>query len=403
MRNRSSPGHDAPEHSREQPVFAPLRTLNRLRPTASPAVLGIVAVDSAVFAATPFLLGPVAQRHDVSVGAAGLVSVAQLGAFAVASVVAPRLLGASRRVLDHALAALALANVASAFAPTFELLVGLRLVAGVAMGILTWIAWADAAGDDRSFGDVAAAGPVAAAVAAPVLGLTAGWGGMGAVYLVLAAVAAAGWALPGEVAAAAPARRDAPDRDDRRPAVPATALVLLAALAVFTLASSSLFLYTGVIAAGAGIGPLVVSIGFSVSSLAGVPFTRLRLPAPGWWIASVSLAALAVTVGGTAPLFLVGMAWWGVAYWIGVPAAMRQLVAGSSDPAGTVGATQGAMAAGRAVGPAAGGLLIGVGSPLVLGLAAAATIAACGLAMAAAELVAGRRTCPAALVTAGVA
>ncbi|MDY7104191.1 MAG: hypothetical protein S0880_23650 [Actinomycetota bacterium] len=380
-------------------MFAPLRSLNRLRPSASPAVLGTVAVDSVIFAATPFLLGPVAERHGVSVGASGLVSVAQLGAFAAASVVVPRLVGASRQLLDRALVVLALANVASAFAPSFGLLVGLRLIAGVAMGVLTWIAWADAARDERSFGDVAAAGPVAAAIAAPVLGVAAAWGGMGTVYLALAAVAAAGWALPGDVAATSPpvrggqrsglggglAHRTA-DRSSSRSAV-----VVLAALAVFTLASSSLFLYTGVIASDAGLTPLVVSIGFSLSSLAGVPATRLRLGGAGWWIASIALAATAVSVGASAPLFLAGMTWWGVAYWIGVPAAMRHLVARSEDPATTVGATQGAMAAGRAIGPAAGGVLIGAGSPIVLGLVAAATIAACGVTIAAADLVSVRR------------
>ena len=50
--------------------------------------------------------------------------------------------------------------MASALSPWFTLLVGVRFLSGVSLGLIAWIAWAEAFGDDEKVGDVAVIGPL---------------------------------------------------------------------------------------------------------------------------------------------------------------------------------------------------------------------------------------------------
>ncbi len=71
-------------------------------------------------------------------------------------------------------------------------------------------------------------------------------------------------------------------------------------------------------------------------------------------------------------LFFAGMAWWGFAFWMGVPGVLHMLAARSLTPDERAGDAQGMMAAGRAAAPLVGGLFVDAGS--FTGLAAAAGV-----------------------------
>ncbi len=87
-------------------MFAPLRLVYGLRPQASPGLLAAALVAGTMFVSTPFLLPELVEHFDVSLGAAGLISTAQVGSFAIASFVAGRRLHPSKRTLIGASVAL---------------------------------------------------------------------------------------------------------------------------------------------------------------------------------------------------------------------------------------------------------------------------------------------------------
>ena len=97
-----------------------------------------------MYAATPFLIPVIAERYGVSEGAVSAVSVAQVGAFAAANFILPRLLTPSGRILRIAAAVLLLLNIASAIPSIYGVLVGIRLIAGFAAGAMTWLTWTSA-------------------------------------------------------------------------------------------------------------------------------------------------------------------------------------------------------------------------------------------------------------------
>lgn len=151
---------------------------------------------AATFSATPFLLPDLAHRLSIDIGATGLMSVAQVGSFAAASFLAGRLFRPRRRLHYGSLALVALASVASALATGFAFLLVTRVVAGLGMGTITWIAWADATRFPRGMGEVAAEAPLTVAIASPAIGWLITTGGYPLVFGVLASVAAAAMVLP---------------------------------------------------------------------------------------------------------------------------------------------------------------------------------------------------------------
>ncbi|MBU1865398.1 MAG: hypothetical protein KKE89_03200, partial [Actinobacteria bacterium] len=125
-------------------MFAPIRAMVAFRPSAAPGLLAGAAAVSGLFAASAFLIAPVADRFGVTVGAAGLISVVQVGGFTAATFVAGRKVRADGRILVGAALALVAANLVSAAVGWFWLLLVARLVAGVGAGLVTWLAWIDA-------------------------------------------------------------------------------------------------------------------------------------------------------------------------------------------------------------------------------------------------------------------
>ncbi|MEN8042134.1 MAG: hypothetical protein ABFR95_11585, partial [Actinomycetota bacterium] len=119
--------------------------------------------------------------------------------------------------------------------------------------------------------------------------------------------------------------------------------------------------------------PRAASLAFSLNAAGGLLGARLsiRHRSPGWFLASIGPAAL-LTVVAPVPFFYIGMAWWGFAFWMGVPGVLRMLVDRSLQRSERAGDAQGVMALGRTGGPILGGAFVDGGS--LVGLAVTASI-----------------------------
>lgn len=367
-------------------VFGPARVLYSLRNDAPASIVASAVGVTAMFAATPFLIPEIADRFGVTVGLAGAISVAQVGLFAIANVALPRLVNPTGRVLARSAAVLVGATLASAVAPTFWFLIATRGVAGFAAGAITWVIWSDAMRVPRSLSRLAAAGPATALIGSPIVAYVAGAGDR-AVFVVLAVAALPSFLfrLPVEFASR-PKRTVSRSRSNR---------VLLGALAMLTFAGASLFVFAAVaVGEVAGVSRFHASLGYSLNAgggLLGARFARYHRR-PGLWLASAGPAAALVVVGGSAGSYLAGMAWWGFAFWMGVPGVMQMLSAYSREPAERAGDAQALMALGRAMGPVMGGALADAGAYTGLAL-----VSGTGIALAGATVVAvqeGRRRLP---------
>jgi DHA1 family inner membrane transport protein len=349
------------------PFSVPARAAQAVRPSASLGLLASAAVVSTVFTATPFAIAAVASTFGVSAGMAAVISTAQVAGFTVANIAGSRRLAPTRGLLVRAAVGLVVADALSALTPWFWLLGVTRAGAGAAMGLMVWIAWADSAANGRHRGEVAAVGPLTAAVAAPVLAVAADVGGARGLYATLALVGALALLVPARVAvqrAPSEARAFARTRG---------VTVVLAALALFTTGGSSVFVFATVIGQDqVGLSALAVSVAFSLNAVAGIPAARLarRRRVPGGWMALTALCALAVGVTTDPVVFFVAMTLWGLAFWVAVPEVFWLLADRSAFPDQRVGDAHAALALGRIAGPTAGGLLLEAGSLTVLAVAA---------------------------------
>lgn len=358
-------------------MLAPLRLLRAFRSGTAPGIVLATAVSTAVFIATPITLPAVVDRFDVGAGTVGLYSTAQLGMFVLASWAAGRFLTPSGRVFRLALALLAAANLASAATDEFAVLVVVRAGAGLALGVLTWLAWSQVFGDEERQGDIAVVGPLAGVVVSPFFGWLLQVGDDRHVFVALAIACV----LP---AFRTPEFQGRPDEGEgeRHRAVP-QAMVLIAALTLLTLGGSAVFVFGGVIAIEKlGMDPIVLSLVFSANALASIPSARWRGPRPRAGIWMVFTAVCAVSLG------LIDEAWmlwpvltlWGFCFWAGVPGVYTLLADRSAYPAERAGDAQSAMAAGRAVGPLVGGFVVNTGSYTWLGVTGGALMATAGVA-----------------------
>jgi predicted MFS family arabinose efflux permease len=332
------------------------------------------AVVAATFAATPFLLPDVATRLSLDIGRTGLLSTAQVGSSALASFLAGRLFRPTRRLHYGSLALIALATLGSAAASDFTILLVTRLLTGLGLGTLTWIAWSDATRFPRGLGDVAAIAPLTAAIASPGLGWLIEAGGCPMVFVALAILSLTAIAFPvglGELPRVG--RTVSGSRSNR---------LLLMALLILTLGGSSVFIFTG--ASGIeiqGLSPTTIAWAFSLNAIAGVVATRRepRTGRAGLWLTGTAVSALAIGLVTSGWVFFVAMAIWGYSFWMGVPAVFRLLVARSLTAAERVGDAQAAMAVGRVFGPVVGGLALGAGRFTRLSLIGAGIMATAAL------------------------
>jgi predicted MFS family arabinose efflux permease len=314
------------------------------------------AVVAATFAATPFLLPDVSTRLEIDIGATGLLSVAQVGSFAAASFFAGRLFRPRRRLHYGSLVLVAMSALGSALATDFGLLLVMRVLAGLGMGTITWIAWADATRFSRGLGDVAAVAPVTAAVASPLLGWLVETGGYPLVFASVGVIALLAMLLPVDFGDLPRIGRDVSGSRSNR--------VLLTALAVLSVGGSAVFIFTAAAAQEIhGLSPVTVSWALSLNAIAGVAATRKRARArtAAIWLLVTALSALTVGVVGSSVVFFLALTVWGFAFWMAVPAVLSLVAAHSKTPSERMGDAQAAMAAGRVFGPIVGGLALGAG------------------------------------------
>jgi predicted MFS family arabinose efflux permease len=335
----------------------PARLIQSVRPQASPGVMAGAAVVAATFAATPFLLPEISARLSIDIGLTGLLSTAQVGSFGLASFFAGRLLRPRRRYHYGALGLVALATAASVMAPTFPLLLGTRVVAGLGMGTLTWIAWAEATRFPRGMGDVAAVAPVTATIASPIIAWIVETGGFRWVFAALCLAALSATLLPVDFG-------DLP-RIGRSMSGSRSNRMLLAALFILSVGGSSVFIFSGATAETVqGLSPVTISWALSLNAITGVVATRLQTRR-GWawfWILATATAALTIGTIASAALFFLAMALWGFSFWMAVPAVLKLLADRSLSPSERMGDAQASMAAGRVFGPLVGGFVLGIGS-----------------------------------------
>lgn len=335
------------------------------------ALVASVFAGMVMVIATPFLIPEIADRYGVSEGTAATISVAQLGAFALATFLVPRLLAPSGSVLRISGSILVVLSLLSAAPDTFWLLALLRGLAGCAAGVLTWIAWTEAMRSKAFMADVAAAAPLAMLIGAPIFGFLSRYGDQ-AMYVALGLLA-----IP---AAVATCEVSGTRRRQRTVSRSRSNRILLAALSLLTFFGSALTVTLVIVGRDLhGVGASVTSVALSISAVTSLVGARIAVnrKLPGVWLISTGLAAM-FTVIGPAPLFFIGIAWWGLAFWISVPGVFAMLSAHSHEPGERAGDAQGLMATGRALGPAMAAVFVDAGSVFALGIVCGVGIAATG-------------------------
>ena len=349
-----------------QAMQIPARLENTLRTEATPGLLAAAGVEAVTFLATPLLIPGLADRYGVSPATAGLVSTAQVGSFLLATFGAGRYLRPSAGVVRSALLALALANLLSAIAPTLPLLLTLRVVAGLGMGFITWAAWASSLGRRGHLADVASAGPLAAMVATPLLGMVATGAGPTGIYLILAAAGIGALRLtlelPEPLAPATTADGPPPRRRSRRG---------LVGLAAFTIANSAVWVQMATIGTGR-LGMAGTTIGLLMAANAGAGLIGARrdtsILRPTTWLALAGPAVALVILAPHPVVFGAALIAWGFLFQAGVPTILNLIASRSSHPAAALGEAQSAMAIGRTIGPLTGAAVLG--APLAAAVAA---------------------------------
>lgn len=324
-----------------------------------------------LFASTPFLITPLSQRYGISEGFAGSVSVVQVGAFAVVNFVLPRLLRPSGKLLRLSAFTLVVSNVLSIFAGNFALLLLVRLVAGAAGGTMTWLAWSNAMVHRKSMSAIASTGPMSLLIAAPLISIIAE-SGAGAVYAALAVATVPAAVLIAPVGGRKRSKGVISGSRSNR--------ILLGSLFALTFFGSALYINQTIVAREIhGLSSLASSFAFSANAAGAIIGARLstRHIYPGWMLASIAPAAL-MTVLGPPWMFYVGMAWWGFAFWMGIPGVLQMLVDRSLEPSERAGDGQGMMALGRTGGPALGGMFVDAGALVALSITSAIGLAAVG-------------------------
>lgn len=364
-------------------MHVPTRVLYGGRSGTPFALIAGTAAVMLLFTATPFLFVPIAARYGVSEGLAGAIAVAQVGAFALTNFILPRVIRPNGRILRYAAMGLVLTNVLSMLPSQFAVLVALRVLAGVCAGTMTWLAWAHAMKRTTSMSSIAAIGPVTAFVASPIVAIVAEHGDR-AVYglLALTTIPAAIFIAP--VSGKRRARGHVSRSKSNR--------ILLVVLFSLTFFGSSLYINMMIVTRDIhDMTPLAASMGFSLNALGGLAGAKmsLRHSKPGWFLASIGLAATATVFGGVG-LFYVAMFWWGFAHWMGVPGVLQMLVDRSLAPAERAGDGQGVMALGRSFGPAMGGAFVDAGALGALAIVSATGLTATGFTVVAVKAGRGR-------------
>ncbi len=336
----------------------PVRLTALVRPSVPVGVLLASGFSAVVLSATPFLLDLVSDHYRLGRSTAALIGASQLSGFMVGSWGAGRWLRPRRRFFVAALVAAMVANLGSALLPPFAALVALRLVSGVALGVLTWLAWVRVFGEKRGMADIAVMGPLTGVFAGPLIAVVGGSSGAAGLFGLLG------------VCAVIPLLRnrdatingtDAMPTDRRRTRPVPAAAVILIALGLFTLGGSAVFSHAVVLGTertGLSIG--VIGMLFSGNAIASIPATRWPWSRgwPGPWIAATGICAVVLATATSPMVFGAAVVLWGFFFWMATPAAFTVLAERSAHPGDRAGDAQAVMAGGRVVGPLLGGLVL---------------------------------------------
>ena len=168
----------------------PVKLLQVARPSVDAVVLATIASSTAVFTATPFLLRPLADDFDATVGAVGWISTAQLAGFVVASWTAGRYLKPVRWVFITLGVIGIIANLSSAMAPSLGTLAATRFGSGLSLGLAAWFAWQGAFGNAEKTRDVAVVGPLIGVVLPPLITILLGGVGYQWLFVAMAVLCA---------------------------------------------------------------------------------------------------------------------------------------------------------------------------------------------------------------------
>lgn len=314
-----------------------------------------VGFSTLVFGATPFLLELVTDEYGVSLVAASFIGVGQLSGFVVGSWGAGRVLQPRRRVFVAALSLALATNLLSAALPPFWVLVGLRFASGVALGLIAWFGWVQVFGEKKGMADIAVMGPLAGIAAGPLVATFAVAGPSG-VFLMLAGAAA----IPLVLNRGTVDRGTNVQKGERSAPVP-EAVIILAALGLFTLGGSAVFQYAVLIGTGkAGLSVGTVAAIFSANAVAGIPSARWpwHRGRPGLWFILIGCCALGLTGTTNAVVFGVSVVAWGFCFWMATPGVFSVLAERSVNPADRAGDAQAVMAVGRIFGPLLGASML---------------------------------------------
>jgi len=347
----------------------PFRLNAALDVRRSAGMLLALGFSTVVMVGTPFLIPEVAAEYSVGLAIASLVGVCQLGGFAIGSWVSGRFLTPKRNVLIFALVVAIVVNAASALVPPIALLLSLRFINGLALGVITWFAWANAFGQPKTMSRVAVVGPVIGVVATPAVAIVIDQFGLAGLFLMLAVLPVVPLAFVSGVPTGIKQERAA-----RHKSV-LTARVVLIALTLFSVGGSAVFQFGVTIAAQElGLAASAVAIGYTANSIVSIPSAawkgRRTIPSP--WMALTALCAFLMATAFSTPLFFVAVTAWGFCYWMAIPGVFDVLAKASAYPAERAGDAQAMMALGRVVGPFVGGVLIESSGSLTLGIVGAA-------------------------------
>jgi MFS family permease len=257
---------------------------NRQRTALLGLSVGLVLADSSVVTVA---LPQILIRYEVEVSTLAWALISFNLALALAAVPAAAL--ARRRpvpVFGVALVVLAAASLGCAFAPTFEVLVGLRAAQGVAGAAVVCAALdllSEATGDEPAAARVwALAGIVGASVGPAIGGILTQLLGWESIFALQAPVALLGLlALPGVQARPVPAPVG-------RPKLAANAALLLVSGALV----AALFLLVILLINGWRLDPLAAGLVVTVMPLAGIVATRLARGLRPLWARAASGAIL---------------------------------------------------------------------------------------------------------------
>nr|WP_158412376.1 MFS transporter [Ilumatobacter nonamiensis] len=341
-----------------------------------PAIVAAIGTSTAIFTATPFLLRPIADEFDVSVGSAGWVSTAQLAGFVLGSWGAGRHLRPVRSVFVALCLIGLVGNLAAAAAPGLMGLGAARFVSGVSLGLAAWFAWQDAFGDADKTSDVAVVGPLIGIVFPPVFTVALDAIGVRWIFVVLAVIAVSPLVFAHQVGV-----KDRLRPHRTRHAATRSSVVMLVALCLVTLGGSSVYVYAAAIGTDFnGLSPFAVSLAFSANALVAVPaarWTGRRGPAGIWYLATAVMAVLLSSVHVTA-VFLFAVIGWGFVFFMGMPAAFALLASKSRFPEERAGDAQAVMALGRVFGPLIGGAFLAADAMVAMGVTSAAILCIAG-------------------------